>query len=144
MKLIDPTDAELDAAFATEVAGWTFYDGQPKCQHGSGEVPWDTGQRTCGKRWNPPASIHSDRRWHRTKEDATKAVGFVFTTSADAVLPYLEKAEVVCHRVPAQPLWHFRGYGPQWEGVFVEDKCFARGGVLALLRAHGCEVEFTK
>lgn len=122
MKLTNPTDAELNAAFAEKVAGY-FSNPIFKPQHS-----W------CRK--SPTGDII-----------VLNGLGALpdFTTSADAVLPWLEK----------ELLWNTQGVpgkryitqvmieGPPPMG-YVEgrDKSFSKSAVIALLRAHGVEVEF--
>lgn len=115
MKLTNPTDDELNAAFAEKVAGYTMHLA-PGCEWRRKEIPH-------------------------------------FTTSADAVLPWLEK-------------FGWKGTSSRWGAtcmatVVVNDcECtgaeysaqqsyshtqspFPRAAVIALLRAHNVEIEFT-
>lgn len=118
MRLINPTDAELNAAFAEKVAEITVL------------VRPDWG---CTLNYD-----HGDGIIRPLP---------LFTTSADAVLPWLEKhtwrgcsyraplnnhfyAEV---EITASPSQQFRG---------ISDKSLAKAAVIALLRARGVEVEF--
>lgn len=82
---------------------------------------------------------------HDQWNDGTKDVGKArFTTSADAVLPWLEK-----HRFRVSAPWV---PGDEWSVVVVcedgevraDSASLSRASVMALLRAHGVEVEFTK
>lgn len=62
-------------------------------------------------------------------------------TSADAVLPWLEKTMWMAERTP--PTWchvALYGYAP---AVHAEAATLPRAAVIALLRARGVEVEFT-
>lgn len=110
-KLTNPTDDQLNVAFAETVAGWTLVTNslgrlQPKDKDGHWIQDWD------------------------------------FTQSADAVLPWLEKTD--------DPDAAFRD--GLWSVVFYvdkennwvkgEDKSLPRAAVIALLRAHGVEIEF--
>jgi hypothetical protein len=117
MKLTNPTDAELNAAFAEKVAGWKCFDS---------DDPWG---------WRDP----SGQSWHRSHIP-------YFTTSADQVLPWLPKELF-------GDFWQAAG---GYAGVRVtiwsndeikaagDDRSFAKAAALALLRAHGVQVEFTK
>jgi hypothetical protein len=117
-KMINPTDDQLDAAFAERVAGWWHAD-----SHTETNPAWNTGDG-----WT----------FHNGNGN--------FTQSADAVLPWLEKAG----------RWNvFRDDGfyeieledkpmPDDGNWFAFDKSFSRAAVIALLRAHGVEVEFTE
>lgn len=122
MKLVNPTDDELNAAFAEKVAGLSAAD-----------------IRYLGGSLANPAS------------------GIKFTTSADAVLPWLEKwgPWTVEHKLnePGYKLdlwkripWVPPGYGhtepPNCVAVhFGCANCFPRAAVIAMLWAHGVEVE---
>lgn len=116
MKLTNPTDAELNAAFAEHVCGWKRLQKTTQIVF---EVP------ATGARGTPPG----------------------FTTSADAVLPWLEKAKLwntqgvsaeVCRktRYITQVMDYERNYHED------RDESFAKSAVIALLRAHGVEIEF--
>jgi hypothetical protein len=116
MKLIKPTDDELNAAFAEHVVGF-----KPD--------PNNEG------RWIPPGR-HTLTVGYWTEKPAR------FTHSADAVLPWLEKTrfdanfwkrwriQIIC--------WETHG-----ENKFAEADTFPRAAVIALLRANGVEVEFS-
>jgi len=120
MKLLNPTDDELNAAFAERVAGWT-------CR----TVDDLSGERT-----------------YQRPDGANIVMERVFTQSADAVLPWLEK------RFRWECDFTGTGYqvwvsemppGPRKMADCVgSDKTFPRAAVIALLRAHGVEVEFTQ
>lgn len=118
MKLLNPSDAELNAAFAIRVAEWTA-----PC-HG---FTWK----------NEHGRFQPD--------------GPPFTTSADAVLPWLEKREdVEIHRVQSDG-WQVsimevkRTPESEETGVIAEawEDTLPKAATIALLRAHGVEVEFT-
>jgi len=114
MKLINPTDNELDAAFAEHVAGWTHvYLGGP------------------GYVWKHPRPSDGELSIYPLER---------FTAYADAVLPYLEKCRYITTAtfVPTQQKWCV-GIG----GDSGTASIFARAAVIALLRAHKVEVEFT-
>lgn len=118
MKLTNPTDDELNAAFADIVYG-------RRCEK-------------CGK-------FH-DKYNEGVNEDSLK-----FTDSADAVLPWLEKRELqwsAGHRMYAKDFFcsiqtKITQDGWDEERASATDSSFPRACVIALLRAHGVEVEFT-
>lgn len=110
MKMIDPTDDELNAAFAEKVAGMK-------------PCGWTTAN--CG-----PSVTH-----YPSRSD--------FTTSADAVLPWLSG-----HQWSATTAGDHSGIRVEidiWSKcVEASDVSFPRAAVIALLRAHNVEIEFTK
>lgn len=118
MKLTNPTDEQLNAAFAEQVCGWkwrTFPDGAcPEIKH------WRDV-------YGNIVSIH----WPK----------YSFTTSADAVLPWLEKRQWVRVELCAfgEPKW---GISVMHGPIGMADT-FPRAATIALLRAHGVEVEFS-
>ena len=108
MKLMNPTDDELNAAFAEKVAGWWLWPG------------------------------YRDQ-WCDGTEDRGKAR---FTTSFDAVLPWLGKWRTIAidwDRIAG--LWSV-GVG-QHKDTPAYSPVLPRAAVIALLRAAGVEVEFT-
>lgn len=115
MKLTNPTDAELNAAFAEKVAGMEI--------------------------------VGLARMWIRSGSNGHAPIPH-FTTSADAVLPWLEKtawdaagglnAEAVV-RCDTRPQVHIR----EDKRFIAQAGTFPLAAVIALLRAHGVEVEFT-
>lgn len=121
MKLINPTDLELDAAFAEKVAGWM------QCERLGRMVWYDPAG---GHEINPPR----------------------FTYSADLVLPWLEKNDMIAEIIRAKGD-HTLGWRIGWRVSIgnnetnIGSNCFgsvlAKCIVIALLRAHGIEVEFT-
>lgn len=118
MKLTNPTDGELNAAFAEGVAGWT---------------------RTNDGFWRSPDMAVGD--------DPKLFVDVQFIASFDAVLPWLLKTawfnvsrskergahcEIdACHDASSRCF-------------LAESESVPRACVIALLRAHGVEIEFTK
>lgn len=128
MKLVNPTDGQLNSAFAEHVAGW--FPIEPKHSKGSLMMVdewWDANGYPVG---------------------APR-----FASSADAVLPWLEKSERYVS------VRHWRGHWeeqPGWMVILYEDDeggrelaravdtSLPRAAVIALLRAHGVEVEFTQ
>lgn len=115
MKLVNPTDDVLDERFAIAVAGWK----RTKTKD-AGDPSWNTGT-----------------------DCISQGSGFAYrvpryTKSADLVLPWLEKSKLV-DVVFGVGIW----------SVIVnannqaDCKSFPRAAVIALLRAHGIEVEFT-
>jgi hypothetical protein len=124
MKLINPTDDELNVAFAEKVAGFTDI-----CHESGEDVDIESRQ------------IYPWRAWRGTFEGRRRFVP-PFTTSADAVLPWLEKWPYDVDFDQGEVFeYTFKVYYP----VFVESSeegSFAYNAVIALLRAHGVEVEF--
>jgi hypothetical protein len=110
MKLLNPTDDELNAAFAKEVAGW---------------------------KWEKTDRDHM--AWIEYREGGSWEVEPNFTTSADAVLPYVSKLkEVGIHYVDGD--WFVRCWSEDKNCANCDS--FAKACVIALLRARGVEVEF--
>jgi len=127
--LTNPTDDELNAAFAEKVAGaLAVCDGMMRLPDAK-----------CGKQ--------AFESWKRYPE---------WATSADAVLPLLERDGWDWeHRFSTswtakkQTLESVTIWGPSKEFVarhdYVKGECtFPRAACIALLRAHGVEVVFTK
>lgn len=119
MKLINPTDHELDIAFAEKVAGWYVtrkIASLDKICFPSKKAFFE--QPLCGTCPLPH-----------------------FTQSADIVLPWLERQEIWI----SQKTKHNHYTVTVENGWCGQDKTsFARAAVIALLRAHGMEIEFTK
>jgi hypothetical protein len=164
MKLINPTDDELNAAFAEHVARWKRHEplrGEKRkvvCRLSESNYDPFRPQR------GDIIVVWTDGRLGGTYPQ--------WTTSADAVLPWLEKCKdrgwwvkikdhtngIECGRrdwlviisdyddccdpyagepgyaEPGKPLMYREGASP----------VFPKAAVLALLRAHGVEVEFVK
>ena len=120
MKLINPTDRELDEAFAEHVAGWKVeFDGDKKYLSPDGE------------------------NWHMWSIP-------YFTGSVDLVLPWLEKfgGAVYVNRYTGwgDTNWAVRLYENDEDGSLMgeaEEPTLPRAAMIALLRAHGVEIEFT-
>jgi len=121
------TDADLNALFAEKVAGWKRLP-ENTCPCGE----------NCGSWELPDASI-------QYLDD--------FTSSMDAVLPYLEKKEVVEVIYNDNPYTGSKGYSvqvadsftedlkePSGQSGWVKDPSLPRACVLALLRAKGVGV----
>jgi hypothetical protein len=134
------TDAELSEAFAVEVAGWTW-------RHSPGAHAVPTRKMLC------PPSYVSPTAWgeliFKAGEGLPTAAGIIvdrfapfppFTTSADAVLPWLKKAgawgnkyspagghEVSCYR------WSGDKDRVEWFGATAPT--FARAACISLIRA---------
>lgn len=130
MKLIDPSDEELNSAFAEKIAGWVI-----------------TERRTDGAMYGHPNSAPS-------YDVAECPPGLIpnFARSADAVLPHLEKmgewSQYYHKGSPESERWsvgvdRIIPHGSGWAGQ-AKASTFARATTIALLRAHGTEVEFTK
>ncbi len=115
VKLLNPTDDQLNAAFATEVAGWFRTERLGK------QVIYD------------PEGGHvliGDTRCMPK-----------FTRSFDAVLPLLDTIKWHVTTMDGGFTFVIRGPGPNATCTHPE---LATAAVLALLRANGVEVEFTK
>lgn len=129
MKLIDPTDDQLNEAFAVNVAGWT-------------DVRYEEGEHVdldC-------RSVYPWKGVRGTLPDGDRRMIPRFTESADAVLPWLEKWNEYWEATYYDGTWHFAKERPKGDGMiygWVKDRSFPRAAVIALLRAHGVEVEFT-
>lgn len=122
MTLTNPTDEQLDAAFATEVAGWTEHRQMILDKHFI-------------TRWAAPGTPLGFNVLALSTEPPK------FTPSMDAVLPWLEKwrsIEIDWHRGPE--LWSV-GIG-EFKGDPTFSTLLPRACVIALLRAHGVEVIF--
>lgn len=110
MKLTNPTDEELNVAFAEKVAGWM------QCER-LGRMVW----------YDPEGGheMHVPR----------------FTEYADLVLPLLEKCRSwICEKTWDSPCYTIRVSDPK--PITQRSDTFPRAAVIALLRAHGVEVEF--
>ena len=110
MKLINPTNTQLNVAFAEYIAKW------------------------------PKTEINSALHW------GVDWFGPTYTNSADIILPWLEK-------LTYGGTIMFLGHTPKWRvqicmrndlNFEADAESFARAAVIALLRAHGVEIEFTK
>lgn len=120
MKLVNPTNEQLNAAFAEKVVGWVWI---PLAE---GAPYWE------GNYWMDREGVMHD----------PKASDCLFTTSADAVLPWLEKTDDpdAAYR---DGLWSVAFYVDKENNwVKGEDKSLPRAAAIALLRAHGVEVEY--
>jgi len=118
-KLNNPTDKELEEAFAEVVAGWT------RVHLGGSDYVWKHPRPSDGE-----LSIYPLEP---------------FTTSFDAVLPWLDKtgrweADYIADVGPNGQAYALR-VRPQTDKSFAPT--LARAAVLALLAAHGVEVIFT-
>lgn len=133
MKLIDPTEVQLNEAFAVHVAGWK-------------RVNIST---------NPSGDIGV---WLKDEVLVWGSQPLGFTTSADAVLPFVDSIIRVNNNCGIWTVTLHFGYtvtGPSksemkandFTGWAVEsaEKCaFAKALVIALLRSKGVEIEFSK
>jgi len=114
MKLTNPSNDELNAALAEKVAGW----------------------KACSSHTMLASCPNMEFGY-----DENVAIP-PFTQSADAVLPWLEKSDRWWTYESAANLMTLWTGGDE-EDVEAEGP-FARAAVIALLRAHGVEVEFTQ
>lgn len=135
MKLTNPTDDQLDAAFAEKVAGWKMLRQE---LFGTHYIP----------RWCPP-----------NMPDAVNMLALdtkppPFTRSMDAVLPWLEKMpsfeivalaySVVGERYECR-VWPTLSQSSGANNVFLGRADIpSTAAVIALLRANGVEVEFSE
>lgn len=138
MKLTDPTDETLNAAFAEKVAGWrgpAHPDTLAACDEGMKKAQcwWLTPE---GKLFSPGFGVEVP----------------AFTTSADAVLPCLEKAagghwsSWYSHPLHSDmpESYEVSVLNAQSPKVAARAETFAKAAVIALLRANGVEITFTK
>lgn len=128
MKLTDPTLDELDRAFAEHVAGWN-------------KIGPDFQQRIYGELW--------------IKDGTTISAPPHFTRSFDAVLPWLEKCREIGRRIHCEmgfKRWRIWIHDKQPSGLYLsgdreadgDSESFPLAAVIALLRANGHEITFTK
>lgn len=132
MTLINPTDDELNRAFAEKVCGWVW-------------TKIREARRINGDLVEPELFV-----WCRQNgEFAGNPWQHDFTHSADAVLPWLEKDHYSFSIYYDQTtcVWTVelmqRFTGTKTYRASCEES-MAKAAVIALLRAHGAEVEFTK
>jgi len=121
MKLINPTDDELNFFFATKVAKWT-------------------------KEFLPSKPDRIIYGW-KTEEGFPVGNQPYFTDSVDSVLPWLEKWGSADFQSARCLLCEGSGWLVDLlgdEAFFHTDKSLPRAAVIALLRAHGLEIEFTQ
>lgn len=135
MTLVNPTDDELNRAFAERVAGWKWRDER-------------------GGAWFDKSDDPDPMKWVRiigpNGGDIALDGGLRWVSSADAVIPWLQNmwlsvviSEVIagwavriCYRGD-QSFERPLGHCDSW----ALDPSFPRAAVIALLRAHGVEVE---
>lgn len=126
----NPTEYELNTKFALNVAGWNCEKEGVECLSWYNENGAFMGGRNDGQPWSGIPK---------------------YCTSADLVLPWLEKRYMetdwiggpIRHYTTAsgkQACWRVRLPGSCAEA---EAETLPRAIVIALLRAHGIEVEFT-
>ncbi len=133
MKLTNPTDEQLNAAFAEKVAGWKR-----------------TGRRdNTGEIWTNAEGVDLFD-FSADLKSALQPDDFGFCTDANAVLTWLERhyltAKYWTGQAGERPVWRIgveRAKSYQKSGQHT-DMSFARAAVVAMLRSHGVEVEFTK
>lgn len=125
MKLVNPTDDELNAAFAEKVCGWTLHKENISVN---------------------PVGYIPHIRW-MDKEEVVQFNGekLDFTASASSVLPWLEAAASSWSKECDGSIWcEMPCNRGTFRGSLVHEQPFARAAVIALLRAHGVEIEFTE
>jgi hypothetical protein len=122
LTLTNPTDDQLNAAFAEKVAGWTLRD----------EYWMTSPKRFAGRSWL------CGNKWMCGESELPP-----FTTSADAVLPWLEKWNESWEVSYYNNVWNIAIEDRKGGMIYgwVKDKSFPRAAVIALLRAHGVVVE---
>lgn len=135
MKMINPSDIQLNEAFAEKIAGWMYW--QSKHGHFHIIAP-DGGELEPAYGW-PEFDSSTGTKIERKWTDGLELPDYV--GSADAVLPWLEKAGNgmvrFCPDVSG---------GSRWI-VNIGDAhgacdSFAKASTIALLRSHGVEIEF--
>lgn len=126
MKLVNPTDEQLNAAFAEKVAGWTRYE------------PLKGEKRTVICRLCGPERGQTMLVW---KDGSPGGCYPNWAKSADAVLPWLEKCGHWQAHSSSKGIHIFVEYPDRHNRS--DDQSFPRAAVIALLRANGVEVEFT-
>lgn len=126
MRLTNPSNDELNAAFAEAVAGW-------KCEMIYGA--WSGDVSVAAPVWTSPNGTVS------TAYFIPK-----FTQSADAVLPWLEKTFCAFSYHTDRPdrRLQFCADKKRDGQLIASSGTFPRAAVIALLIAHGVEVEFTQ
>lgn len=136
MKLTNPSDDQLNAAFAENVAGWTRY-GPNKGEKRSVIC------RLCGPERGQTMLVWKDGKLGGCYPD--------WAGSADAVLPWLEKmgefSQYYHKSFPDAERWsvgvdRHEPHGTGWAG-YAKAETFSRATTIAILRAHGVEIEFT-
>ncbi len=124
-KLIDPSDDALNEAFAVEVAGWT-------CTKNAIVYTYAGGSRSYRDAWKAPDGMVLDR--------PPKS----FTSSADAVLPWLEKRaraiNITYCDVTVQWTVEIVGFKTSWKA---SSETLPRAIVYALLLSNGIEIQLT-
>src|SRR6478736_1710708 len=140
VKLINPTDRDLNAAFAEKVAGWRR-DGP---QRGEKKT---VVCRLCDTEYD----ALRPQRGQIMVVWANGGIGGTFpawATSFDAVLPWIEKQPYPAIGRIANGDWKVKLYlnvdsGGDEREVIGISALLPRACVIALLRAHGVEIEFT-
>jgi len=129
MKLVNPTDDELNAAFAVSVCGRTHVPAltDPENPHYGYREHWEKA---------------GEELWFRDNQDrGTQMPNFV--ASADAVLPWLEKSVTAVRRsLETGKQWEVMAWGDDMVTQYWFDDSLPRAAVIALLRAHGVELIF--
>lgn len=142
MKITNPTDTELNEAFAEKVAGW--------------RKKWNDGW--LGEAVGEGRTQHWE--WYSPEDEWKRPGSFLniplFTTSADAVLPHAKKFLLSALFSKRREFWNhlaelaitgrrdWVSAYPDCIGLLIMHDELPRTIVIALLRAHGVEVEITK
>jgi len=122
MKLTNPTEAELEEAFAIYVAGWT------KLNNGE---------------WRSPAKAKAIEETGICTDELEYPPSFL---NATTMLLWMEKLNGYEHYCDGLGAWHSHMVCFSWKGQLIQaaDWTFPRAAAIALLRAHGVEVRFTR
>lgn len=146
IKLINPTDEELSAAVAEHLTGAAFWaetrgEYTLAVMHDAARPPW--------QHWDIKEVERNKPRYRRITGQEAVRMGFFgrgapdYATSADAVLPLLEKTkgiwEMRCDNEPTTG-WHWQIDNEQLEVCGCADT-LAKAICIALLRAAGHTVE---
>lgn len=131
------TDQELSEAFAVECVGYVLFDKPMEPPMSRLEVPekWCYRDRSGNFYIGEPYAVHPETTkeigvtfgymWHRPK----------FAADANAVLPFVQAHDIVCHFVPDNGLWHLRTYSAS-PMLFSEAKILARAACLILIKSQ--------
>ena len=134
LRLINPTNDQINAAVAEYIAGWTdirFEEGEDVDIESRTIYPWE------GMRGKPPGG------------EARRMVP-AYSILPNFVLPFLEKEFISFKWNPGDRLLEWLqphvGAPATWEFCFASvplDHAFSLAACIALLHVHGVEVEFS-
>lgn len=128
LTLTNPTDDELNATFAVEIAGWRdvrFEEGEDVNIDAREIYPWE------GMAGWPPDGQKRRLipRW---------------TAHFDTILPWIKERCVVRYSLTTGWRWEVMAWDKNLDSYSWSDECLPYAAVLAILRAHGVEILFTK